>query len=465
MKKLLTLEPTHIQSGLYSAVGKAAVPLWHEGQNIVFKDLGVRRIDGATEVLDAYVAPTQVRAMLQGYATGKPRVYVASNTKIQMLERTAGVWASSDIYTWPTATAYASIESWGTWLLGTNNINPPVLWKNTGAAAALPAAAPAKARILRRAKNFMMAFNTDMGEDAVEWAAPQDVEMWNPAGSPVGAGNNFIRDLEGEIVAAELLGDRIGVYSPGVLAIGTYVGSPNYWGFKRAIRGIGAISPKSIVEAGVFHYGLMQNGIFKTDGNSHMFIDDPAMQRWVIKNVNWDQASEIWGYHDDVLRAVTWYFLTVDLVWRSVSYHYDNGLMTKGNLQAVAGAPRSSLQVPVIADPERGVSFWQQGTSYRGVDISFSLTSKPLDFGVRDYSKIVQLVKVDGSWDSSCRLRVGALATPEGTPEWFHDAPLVTENYLPEERDTPYTVLEFSGSKDWYMTGLESYGVVGSISL
>jgi hypothetical protein len=119
----------------------------------------------------------------------------------------------------------------------------------------------------------------------------------------------------------------------------------------------------------------------------------------------------------------------------------------------------------VIASPTHKAHFWQQGTQYQGADVEFSLTSKPLDFGVRDYSKIVQLVKVDGSWDPTCRLRLGALDTPEGTPEWYHDEPLTTENYMSEERDSPYVVLEFSGAKEWYMTGLECYGVIGSISL
>jgi len=462
MKKLLTLDPTAIVSGLYTGVGKAATPLWDEGENIVFRDLGVRRIAGATPIM-ATPETSTIRAMLQGYSAGKQRQYIGTNTKLTLKERTAGVWAHTDLYTWQTASDYAQLETWGNWLVGTNNVDPPVVWKNAGSAAAILGIPFTRARILRRKSPYLLAFNTSNGEDKVEWCNTSNIEQWTPGAG--GAGNNTLRDLESEIVAAEGLADNIGVYSTSSLAIGRYVGSPNWWGFKRAIKGIGAVSSKSVVEAGIFHYGMMQNGIFVTDGNSNKWIDDPAMQKWVIDTVNWDQAKYIWGFHDDYLRAVTWYFLNVDLQWQSISYHYDAKVFTKGNLQATAGAPRDSLAVPTIADLAARVNFWQQGNTFRGVDVPFSLKTKPLDFGARDFAKLLQLIKVDGEWDSEVRLRVGQTDNPESIVDWFHDQPMVQHNYFPEEREAPYFVVEFYGSKAAYITGIEFYGIPGGVIL
>lgn len=463
MQKLLTLDPPLIQTGLFSGVGKAATPLWSEGNNIIFRDLGVRRIAGAQPILDSYTMPNTVRALLQGFADGKPRVYASSDAKLAMLEKSGGIWTQSDLYTWPTATDYGQLETWGTWLIATNNNDPPVVWKNAGLAAPIAGIPFTRARIIRRKSPQILAFNTSNGSDKVEWCDIGNIEGWVPGS--LGAGNTNIRDLESEIVAAEMLGDRIGVYSASSMVLGSYIGSPNWWGFKKAVGGIGAVSPKSIIEQGVFHYGLMQNGIFVTDGNSARFIDDPMMQKWVIDTVNWDQARYIWGFHDDYLRAVTWFFLNVDLAWQSVSYHYDSKLFTKGNLFATAGAPRSSLEVPVIADLDKNICLWQRGDAFRGVDVPFSIRTKPLDFGARDVAKLLQLVKVDGSWDANVRLRVGQLDTPEGSPDWFHDYPLTTENYFPEEREAPYFVLEIYGSAPAYVSGIEFYGKGGGVVL
>lgn len=461
MRKLLTLDPTAIQTGIYLGPGKAARPLWAEGENIVFRDLGARRIKGADRILPAHTSPSTIRSLLQGYSAGKQRVFVGNDTKLELLEKSAGLWAASDLYTWPTATDYIQLETWGNWLVATNNINPPVVWKNGGVTAAIAGIPFTRARILRRMSPFLLAFNTSNGENMVEWCSESNIESWAPG---VGrAGNNTIRDLESEIIAVEPLGERIGVYSTSGLAIGTFVGGTSVWGFKRRLSGIGGVSSKSIIEQGPFHYGLMQNGIFKTDANSFVMIDDPAVQKWLVDTVNWDQSKYIWGYHDQILRAVTWYFLNIDLQWRSISYHYDSGLFTKGNLQATAGAPMASLTLPVIGDIDRKVDLWQQGETFRGADVSFSLRSKPLDFGNREVAKLVQMVKVDGSWDATCRLRIAQLDTPEGTPDWFHDGLLAQHNYLPEEREAPYFQFEFYGSKAWYVSGMEFYGQAGGV--
>jgi hypothetical protein len=128
-----------------------------------------------------------------------------------------------------------------------------------------------------------------------------------------------------------------------------------------------------------------------------------------------------------------------------------------------AGGPRSSLQLPVVADIDRKVSYWQRGELFRGVDVDFSLRSKPLDFGDRSIGKLVQMIKVDGQWDAETMLHVGTVEHPEGTVDWFHDAPMVQQNYFPNEREAPYFVLEFYGSKPAYITGIEFYGVPGGV--
>jgi hypothetical protein len=167
MRQLLLLTPDQIQSGIWKT-NKAAGALWQEGNNVVFRNNGVEKLLGATQFGDA---GDQVRDFAQAYisTTAARRAYITTDTKVRMFELLASVWTPTDLLTWPTASQYSDIETWGTWLLATNGIDPVKVWKNTGTMVNLGGVPFTKAKILKRKTPFLLAFNTNnIGDTAAE---------------------------------------------------------------------------------------------------------------------------------------------------------------------------------------------------------------------------------------------------------------------------------------------------------
>jgi hypothetical protein len=460
MKRLLVLGPQEIQSGIYQ-IGKAAAVLWQDGRNIVFRDLGFRSAGGATQ--KSVPLGDQARDIAQAYVSGTlaKRLYFGTDTKVEMHELIGGVWTETDLLTWPTAGQYADLETWGTWLVATNGVDPVKVWKNTGLLVDLAGTPFTRAKIIKRKQPFLLAFNTNnIGDTGVEWSSDSDIENWTPT-SANSAGNVVLRDLESAIVAVTDLGPRLAIYSLNTMVIGTFIGAPNVWSWQRAISGIGAISSRSVVTLDPFNYGLTRDGIFKTDGVSSAYVDDPAMLKYIRDTADFSRQNLFWGFADALLKCVTFNFLDINNTWRQVSYYPDQKIFTKGDMQLTAGSPKQVLDYPIVAGENLRFGTWQEGAQIFGADVSWSIKTKPLDFGERSLYKLLQLIRVDGSPAGS--IRVCALDDPEGVETVVIDQPIVKENYF--EFDAPYFTVEFYGTEPPYITGIEFFGEPGGTAL
>lgn len=462
MDKLLLLSPTEMQSSIAAGLTPAAVPVWQDADNVVFAELGVRALRGQAPV---FTPPDLIRGMKQGRSGDNLRLYVGTQNKVYNHEVAAGIATDTELLTWTTASDYVNLETWGTWLVMNNGLDPVQVWKNGGVSAPLAATPFTWAKIILRRSPHLLAFNTSNGVDMYEWSHFSDIEQWDASDPALDAGNLTIRDLESGIVAAVPLGGRIAAYGSASMSVINYLGQPNIFGHNPGPRGIGALSPKSVVAQGQLNYGFMQNGVFMTDGNSYGWIDDPIMTKWLRQTCNWEMGKYVWGFHDDLLRVVHWFFLDDDLKWHNLVFHYDAKMLTKGNFQATAAAERESWEVPLIAAANREVGLWQQGSMFNGATVAWSIESKPLDFGERSVAKIVQLIRADGEWDASIRLKVGCVRRPTDAVEWYHDEPLVNENYFPVEREEVYHKIQIYGEAPALLTGLEFFGKVGGLAL
>ena len=458
MDQLLYLGPEAIQTGIWK-VGKAAGLLWEEGNNVVFRDRGFRRVAGAAQQGPAL--GDQVRDLAQAYVAGTRRVYAGTDTDIELYSLTGGVWAKSTLGTWPTAGTYADLETWGTWVVATNGVDPVKVWKNGGGLINLAGVPFSRAKVIKRKQPFLLAFNTNnIGDTAAEWSSDSDIEAWTASGANK-AGNYNLRDLESEILAVEDLGPRLAVYSRSSMTVGTFVGGGSVWGWQRAISGIGAVSRRSVVTLDPFNYGLTREGIFKTDGNSFVYVDDPAMNKYIKDTADFSREALFWGVRDTTLKCVTFYFQDASAAWHSVSYFPEMNFFTKGNLQLTAAGPREVFDYPLVADEGLRLGYWQSGAQFFGQDFSYSLKTRPLDFGNRTNSKIVQLISVDGTWGAATGLRVRAHDDPEAAGTIVYDKALVRENFF--EWDSPFFSLEFYGSADVYVTAVEIFGALGGL--
>jgi hypothetical protein len=248
------------------------------------------------------------------------------------------------------------------------------------------------------------------------------------------------------------------------MALGTFIGGTSVWGFKRALEGIGAISRRSVVSLGPFNYGLTQEGIFKTDGGSFIYVDDPQMQKYIRNTADWSRQHLFWGMADSLLKVVTFHFQNIEGSWRQVSYYPERQFFTKGDLQLSAGDEKKVFDYPFVATEDLKLGSWQASEQFFGGDMAWSLKTKPLDFGLRSNEKLVQLVRVDGVWDEGAKLRVYCLKRPEDpNPKLVVDKALGEENYF--EWDGPYFTFEFYGTKPWSISGVEIFGNVTGVAL
>lgn len=456
MRSILQINSQLIQSGIWKTA-KASGILWEEGNNVVFRDLGFRSIAGALEVVNP--ALDQVRDIAQAYANNARRIFLGTDTGVELREYASGAWSSFFLFGWATAGQYADLETWGSWLVATNGRDPLSVWKD-GVWGPLAGTPFSKAKVILRKQPFLLAFNTDnIGDTAAEWSSDSDIEDWTPTTANK-AGNISLRDLDSEIIAAEHMGDRVAVYSRSGLVLGQFVGGANVWSWRRAIHGVGAISRRSVVTLDPYNYGFSRDGIFKTDGNSFLYVDDPAMLRYIRDNADFSQEHLFWGMSDSALKMVSFYFRTIDNLWKSVSYYPEAGIFTKGNLQLTAGARKEVFNYPIVAAESGAIGAWQEHPQHFQADISYSLKTRPIDFGTSDMYKIHNLTRVDGQW-TDANLRVRVHEHPEDPGQVCHDAPLQGDNYF--SRDGKYFSWEFYGNKPLYVVGIEVFGIGGGV--
>lgn len=318
-----------------------------------------------------------------------------------------------------------------------------------------------RAKVVKRKEVFLFAFNTNNGDTRVEWSDASNPENWTIGGASR-AGNFDIRDLESEIVAVEDLGPRHAVYSRNSLVLGSFVGGTNAWGWKRAVTGIGAVSNRSVVSLDPFNYGLMPDGIFKTDGVSFTFVDDPAMTKYIKDTADFSKASLFWGFSDAATKTVSFYFLNGDNQWRSLHLYPEKGYFTKGDLQLTAGDEKSVFDFPLVASEDQLVGSWQTADSHFAFPLSYSLKTKPLDFGELSVNKLLNLIEVNGVWSAGAKIKVCALDDPEGTETVVIDRALEKQNYF--EYEAPLFTVEFYGSTPWTMNSMGFYGILGGPS-
>lgn len=459
MRRLLLLDPEMIQSGIWK-VGKAAGLLWEEGDNIVFRDRGVRRYNGAAQ--QGVALTDQARDIAQAYvSTGAVRrAYIGTDTNVELFALAGGVWTKTVLGAWPTAGTYADLETWGTWVVATNGVDPVKVWKNTGSLVNLAGTPFTTAKIVKRKQPFLLAFNTNnIGDTAVEWSSDSNIESWTPSLANK-AGNYNLRDLDSAVVAVEDIGNRLAVYSRSSMVLGTFIGGDNVWSWGRAVSGVGAISRRSVVTLDPYNYGLTRDGIFKTDGNSFIYVDDPAMLRYIRDTADFTKEDLFWGMADSELKCVTFNFLNVVNTWHQVSYYPEKNIFTKGNFQLTAGGRKEVFNFPLVASEDLKLGYWQGAEQHFGANVSFNLKTKPLDFGATDVYKIHQNTRAD--FQGAASIRVREHLHPEDPGSVVYDAALAVDNYF--ERDAKYFSYEFYGSGAFYLMGLEVFGIPGGVA-
>ncbi len=383
-----------LDSGLHPSLPHDRVPLWADGLNVTFNEQAVQPFPGQFSIFSK-LDSSPVKGMYEVQVEGEKILYWGSCQKLFRYVESKGVpeeitgtaVLTDNLYDGvfaETATQKVtqwSFERWGRWMLATNGVNTPQIYVPptpvTGApgeytdlleqpgATALPFDT---AEIFRAIGPHMLALNlrrngvktgdtysiVDDESNGYAWSGFDDVELWTPAASNQ-AGENIIRDMKTEIVAAVPLGRGIGVYGRAGLWLIDFVGAPFFFGHQHLLSGIGALSKHSVVPVGRMHYGMGQFGIFRTDGLQFEYIDQPAVHDFIyeLNKLNRNQLSHVSHLHDPLTSTIIWFYPAEDDSvenTNAIAYNYKNKTWSIPNFIRTASAEGSVFNRPLSAD-------------------------------------------------------------------------------------------------------------------
>jgi hypothetical protein len=206
-------------------------------------------------------------------------------------------------------------------------------------------------RVLRPFGSRIVAFDLGtLGVDVIAWSDNVDLNQWTP-GPGNSAGFLPVVDAVGGIVAAESLGPSgMLFYSQGSIHNLIPAGSVLILGQRRVIEGFGAVSQQAVVPVGQIHYVFDSAGIYRTDGRSAAFIDEPVIRKHIFGNLDFNKISHVHGWHNRSFSEVQWYYPTLNLGMEGVGYNYLNNSWTLYPYELTAAIGIGVFTFPIAAN-------------------------------------------------------------------------------------------------------------------
>lgn len=442
-----------LNSGLFPSADPTGGTIWRDGRNVWFKELGIEMLLGRQKIIETIAGSP--RAIAQAFVEGVNRIYYEDGGNVYYWNGTARI-PMDNLSTAGTPW----FEPYGNFLLLTDNLNQPKLWKNGGPFAPIGTGQFTRAKILKKLREHVLAYNTDTYPSGVHWSSTSDPEQWNPDLDESRAGFLPFRDLDSEVMAVADLGAAHAVYSRETMQILQFVGGDATFGRPtQGLQGIGAVGRYSVVSVDRFNFGIGKGGVFMTDGTASTYIDRPAVDTFLQERVNWTRGEEVIGYYDERLKMIVW---TLPLL---------SGEKQGLGIDAARGFGGGDKQVTFLdgkftAADQRVV----YDNPLLGMPDGLYFASVP-GFLMNDFYLLSQLYTPDPSiytmWDF---LLVGGTLTPGGqirfgftnTPkmesiEWSAIKPL--ENRIPIPlRESIYIAIEISHVFKLNITSLKLFG-------
>jgi len=445
-----------LSSGVFPSLHGVAAPIWKDAENVVFDDKGARKSDGLLGLENLSARPTGFKSTV---ADNETRLFVGAGTKAYRYRSSDGL---TDIGTFGSSGGTYQFVPWDTWALISNGVDPVELWKNTGTSA--PITAPfTRANVIFKYLTQAFAAGTDNGGSYVEWCSVNDIEDWTPTLLNT-AGNLRARELEGDIICAQPIGNSIGMYSRANGSIFTYVGGTVGFAFRKPIMGVSALSPYSVVPVGDRHYGIRQDGFFVSDLVSALPIDQPAVRRYMSRNIDWDRQTEIYGWPDWANGLVRWAVPKIGGGTETLGFQWSNGTWTKFNDSVLLGEQSGPFTNMMLGKSGRLLRNDIDSVDNDASAFVSFLRSRPFDFGSRNRYKRIQKISLDMEWTGTVNIKLAYTNHPNDTPAWTVTIPAANEIYpdqLSQQSETVFLSMEISSTvagADWRLSGFEVFG-------
>lgn len=209
-----------------------------------------------------------------------------------------------------TTSEYWRFAAWGNWLIATNyaeNVQVQKIQSNdfadlTGAA---------RAKYVTASNNFLILANVYDGAaygNRLQWCAQGDAEDWTPS-STTQAGYYDLTDTSGDITGLAKLGEYIVVFKETAIYLGSYIGPPAVWSFRRIGSFFGTLSNEAVVETEIGLFYPSNDDFYLFDGNYPQRIGS-GVRKWFLDSVDRTFIKSVIGSYDGVRRLLFWHFPT-----------------------------------------------------------------------------------------------------------------------------------------------------------
>lgn len=345
-------------SGLFPSLSNRQPVMWADGRNVHFADRAMKTTKGQHVMFDPSLFEL-VNGLSSNVVNNVRTVFWGSHSRLWKWDETNGV---KDIsrptgYTGVDGDLW-SFEQWGNFMVATNNVDVPQVWKASGTFTNLGGSPPAKVNILMEYSPFLVAFS---GRE-VFWCHTDDIEEWTQTANNA-ARSLFIRGLTSEIKAALPLGDRPVFYSGNEMRSLDFIRAPLYFGSRPLLEGIGALGKFSVCAVDKRHYGIGPRGIWVTDGVTKEFISPPDVHEFVYQNINREHWQKSVAWHDVLQRVVVFFFPFGSAVQNNigVAFNYSNNTWSVYDFGRTAALDQSVFEFSITAD-ENGYVYQQSVT-------------------------------------------------------------------------------------------------------
>lgn len=341
---LMMGDPGLISSGLAPDRHPIMQPLWESCANVRFYQGKVRRLVPADLMIDVETADHKFRGLHQQQNSDGVRwvfsavcspsgnIYIHRwyGAPIEYLDAANGSVLNDAV---TAKTSQVDFQNWGNWTLwnygtadkATRRFQPGVGIDD------LPNA-PVSLAIMKK-QNQLLALGTGANRRGVAWSHADNITEWAASATNI-AGSLTIEELRTPMRGFARLGQHIACYSEDQLGLVSWIGSPNYYGQRVALDGIGCVGKKAVCADGRLNYGMGRNGAWQTDGTDFRYIDFGVISDYFQNEINWDQQGKIVVARNDVTRCI--------------EFHFPKGSALENN-EAWSFEPSTGMWAPVTA--------------------------------------------------------------------------------------------------------------------
>lgn len=322
------VEPQIVSSGLQPDRHLMQRPLWERAKNVSFYSGKVRRLPPPAKAFDVPGAGA-IRGLMQvQHSNGIRWIYVArfqGNGELAVY-RWFGTGATliasfaatglAENETLSRKATFVDLVSYGDWtIINVGPDRPPLLHTNAAGVGTTYNEAPHAQQFILRGPQ-VIAIGVGLERKSIAWSDGNDIHAWEqpvpteevPDPPANLSGTQGLMELRTGLVGASHLGPLISAYAEDQMVLMQFVGLPSVFISRVALDGIGLIGKMAVASDGRVNYGVGRNGIWRTDGQSYQYIDDPALKDYLQEEVNWAQGSKITAARNDVTGTIDFHF-------------------------------------------------------------------------------------------------------------------------------------------------------------